>query len=261
MPRETTSTRERQNDQQQSNAGTRDVQASTRGSTTQSGGQSSRQTGQSSGQPSIQPGTQPASQQGQQSADRERDIARGHETSRGTGMTTNRPQRGTAMTNRQGSPFALMQRMAEDMDRLFDHFGLGRTGFMLSPSLGAFGDEDLWSDSALTQTMWTPPVEIAQRGDKLVVRADLPGVDKDDLHLEVQNDVLSLSGERREQREERGDGFYRSERRYGRFSRAIPLPEGINPDEVEATFDNGVLEVTLPAPTPRQSTAKRVTIR
>jgi HSP20 family protein len=195
--------------------------------------------------------------------DRERSISVGRETGgRSTAVTGGGEQRSSAPgQDRMGDPFSLMQRMAEDMDRLFEHFGFGRTGFMLSPSLGMFGDQALWNDDFAKRALWTPAVEVAQRGDKLVVRADLPGVKKEDLHVEVQNDMLSLWGERREQHEEKGDGFYRTERQYGRFSRAIPLPEGVNPDSVEATFSDGVLEVTVPAPKQQASSSRRIQIR
>jgi HSP20 family protein len=199
--------------------------------------------------------------------DHERPIASNRETTRqghgSTGVAT-RPRttpaygRGDIM-----SPFTLMQRMTEDMDRLFEQFGFGRMG--LSPTVGAALDRDLWRGPGIggipTPALWAPQVEVRQHGDKVVVRADLPGVKKEDLHVEIDNDVLTLSGERRAEHEEKGDGFYRSERSYGEFYRAIALPEGANPDQCEASFKDGVLEVTLPAPKAQQRTAKRIAIR
>jgi HSP20 family protein len=200
-----------------------------------------------------------------QQADRERSISTGREgarESRGTAMS----RQGTTSPGRAGgNPLMLMQRMAEDMDRLFEQFGIGRTGFSLTPSVGSLLDQDLWSDRpslvGTDQTLWSPQIELFQRGDDLVVRADLPGVKRDDLHVEVQNDVLTLSGERREEHDETGEGFYRSERSYGRFYRALPLPDGVNADLVNATFNDGVLEVTLPAPKQQGNKAKRIEIR
>jgi HSP20 family protein len=95
-------------------------------------------------------------------------------------------------------------------------------------------------------TMWMPPVEVLQQGDKLLVRADLPGLQKDDVRVEVQSGALTIEGERKQEFEETEEGVYRSERVYGRFSRSIPLPEGADADQAKATFRNGVLEVELP---------------
>jgi HSP20 family protein len=158
------------------------------------------------------------------------------------------------------SPFTLMRRMADDMDHLFEQFGFGRT---LAPRFGALLDDDLWSGSSLTATgnTWSPQVETFRRGENLVVRADIPGVKKDDIRIEVENDVLTISGERRDQHEEKQDGYYRSERSYGQFYRAIPLPEGVNADKCNATFNDGVLEVTLPAPKPEERKAKQIQVK
>lgn len=173
--------------------------------------------------------------------DRERDISTGREMTTGT--------TGTAMARPFGGaqPFMLMQRMAEDMDRLFGQFGLGRTGFTLSP--------------ALDQPLWSPQVELFERGNDLVVRADLPGVKKEDLNIEVQDDVLMISGERQSEQEENRGGFYRSERSYGNFYRSIPLPHEVRADQVNASFRDGVLEVTLPAPKQEERKAKKIEIR
>jgi HSP20 family protein len=98
------------------------------------------------------------------------------------------------------------------------------------------------------QAQWAPPIEVLERDDKLVVRAELPGLSKDDVKVEVTDDLLTIEGERREEREETREGYRHSERRYGRFSRSLPLPEGVSPEDVRCTFQNGVLEVTMPAP-------------
>jgi HSP20 family protein len=210
--------------------------------------------------------TSTAARAGQQ-GDRERSISTGREASSrgssGTGMA--RSGRTSPAPAAAGHPFMLMQRMAQDMDRLFEQFGFGRSGFSLTPSVGALLNEDLWSGRpplvGTEQTLWSPEVELLQRGDKLVVRADLPGVKKEDLDIEVQNDVLTLSGERREEHEDNQEGYYRSERSYGRFYRTIPLPEGVNADQINATFTDGVLEVTLAAPKQEERKAKRIEIR
>ena len=96
------------------------------------------------------------------------------------------------------------------------------------------------------QGMFMPQIEVAQRGNQLVVHADLPGLSKDDVHIDVTNDGLIISGERRQQHEDRQEGYYRSERSYGSFRRLIPLPETANIEGATATFNNGVLEITIP---------------
>jgi HSP20 family protein len=148
------------------------------------------------------------------------------------------------------------------MDRIFQDFGFGRSAFGLTPLLGSTGTRDLWRDaSSLERQIWSPQVETFRRGDKLVVRADLPGLRKEDVQVEVENDVLTLSGERREEHEEKRDDYFRSERSYGQFYRAIPLPEGVNADQCEASFKDGVLEVTLPAPKQEESRRRQIQIR
>ena len=154
-----------------------------------------------------------------------------------------------------GSPFAFMRRFSEEMDRLFEDFGFGRG--LAAPAFGG----DLWSgafgDSG--RGVWSPQVEVFEREDRLVVRADLPGLTKDDVKVEVADGALSISGERRQEHEEKREGFYRSERSYGSFYRRIPLPEGASADDATATFNNGVLEITLQAPQ-RQSRSRRLEI-
>ena len=80
------------------------------------------------------------------------------------------------------------------------------------------------------------------------MRADLPGLTKDDVKVEVTGDAVIISGERKSEHEERGEGFYRSERSYGSFYRRLPLPEGASADDAQATFRDGVLEITMQAP-------------
>jgi HSP20 family protein len=82
---------------------------------------------------------------------------------------------------------------------------------------------------------------------QLMVRADLPGLTKDDVKVEMTNDMLTISGERKKEIEEKREGFYRSERSYGSFYRQIPLPEGVQTEKANAIFRNGVLEITMPA--------------
>ena len=99
---------------------------------------------------------------------------------------------------------------------------------------------------------WVPAMDLVESDDHLVLRADLPGLERDDVEIEIKDGVLTLSGERNAEHEEKADGFYRVERAYGSFSRSVTLPESIEPDRVSAEFANGVLEVRIPKPEERK---------
>ena len=141
------------------------------------------------------------------------------------------------------SPFSFVGRVMDEMDRLAEDFGLGR---------GLLATVDL----KLPRPAWAPQVEMFERDGELVLRADLPGLSKDEVNVELADGALKIEGERHGEREEEGEGFYRSERSYGRFYRRLPLPEGVNTDNATATFNNGVLEVTMPT-TKRESRGTR----
>jgi HSP20 family protein len=103
-----------------------------------------------------------------------------------------------------------------------------------------------------------PPVEVSERG-QLVIRAELPGLAKKDVRVEVREDAITIQGERRQERQEKRKGFFRSERSYGSFFRQVPLPEGTDSASAKATFKDGVLEVTMPAP-PKPAKGRSVPI-
>src|SRR4051812_17146733 len=126
------------------------------------------------------------------------------------------------------NPFSLMRRMTEEMDRVFGDGGQERQ------SSGDF--------------LWAPAIEVSQRDGNFVVRAELPGLKPEDVKLEIENDALVLQGERKIERKDDQGGVHRSEIRYGRFYRTIPMPEGANAEQARAKFENGVLEVTVPVP-------------
>jgi HSP20 family protein len=94
-------------------------------------------------------------------------------------------------------------------------------------------------------TEWAPAVDVLQRDGDLVVRAELPGVSPEDVDITLQNQVLTISGQRREEQEEQRGGYYVRERRSGLFSRSMTVPEGVDEDSIRARYENGVLEVTI----------------
>jgi HSP20 family protein len=154
-----------------------------------------------------------------------------------TGTQSSGPQQ-TALTQRQQSvpglftsPFSFMRRFGEGMEQLFAEFG----GSGLMPR--GFGEI----------SAWTPQIEMFQREGQLIIRADLPGLKKDDVQVELRDDSVVVRGERQEERKEEREGFYRTERSYGSFYREIPLPVGVDTDKATANFRDGVLEITMPA--------------
>ena len=138
-------------------------------------------------------------------------------------------------------PFSMMRQLSREMDRLMDAFFERRFGSMLQDP--SFRDDD-WQG----RTLWAPQIDVQHGEDAIVVCADLPGVRKEDVQVEVQDDALVISGQRREEREEGGkeQGYQMLERSYGSFYRSVPLPHGTKPDEIEAIMRDGVLKVKLP---------------
>ncbi len=132
------------------------------------------------------------------------------------------------------SPFGLTRRLGDDFDQFF-----GNT----------------WGQMERDGGSWLPAIDVTERDGKLMVRADLPGIDKNDVKVELRDGMLTLSGERKREHEEESDGVRRFERSYGSFYRAVPLPEGANADQARAQFKDGVLEVTIPVP---QSASRRI---
>jgi HSP20 family protein len=98
----------------------------------------------------------------------------------------------------------------------------------------------------LTQDGWVPRIEIINRKDAVEVRAELPGVRPEDVNVQVSSGMLTISGERQQEEHEEREGFVRTEREYGAFSRMIPLPDGADENRVSAKFNNGMLQITVP---------------
>ena len=99
---------------------------------------------------------------------------------------------------------------------------------------------------------WVPAMDLVETDDHFVLKADLPGLDSGDVNIEVEDNVLTVSGERTLEHETSKEGYYRLERSSGEFRRALTLPEGVDADKIEASFDKGVLEIRVPKPEQRK---------
>jgi HSP20 family protein len=147
-------------------------------------------------------------------------------------------------------PFQFLRRMTSELDRMFEE---------------PFGPSFRWpafrAIAFPEAPEWSPKVDVFERDNRLVTRVDLPGMKKEDVKVEVADGHLALSGERKREREEKKENFYRSEREYGSFYRAVPLPEGVKLEDVKATFADGVLEVSVPLPVHPEAKVRKVEIQ
>jgi HSP20 family protein len=123
----------------------------------------------------------------------------------------------------------------------------------------SFFDTPTHSNGA-TFRRWIPAMDLVETGDAFVLRADLPGLSESDVSIEVEDNVLTVSGERKSAHEDRKAGYYRVERSYGSFRRSLTLPEGVDAEAVRATFDKGVLEVTVPKPDQQAPRKVQITV-
>jgi HSP20 family protein len=107
---------------------------------------------------------------------------------------------------------------------------------------------------------WIPAMDLVETDGAFVLKADLPGLSESDVNIEVEDNVLTISGERKSEQQDRKAGYYRVERSYGSFRRSLTLPEGVEADSVKATFANGVLEVTVPKPVHQAPRKVQITV-
>jgi HSP20 family protein len=142
-------------------------------------------------------------------------------------------------------PFAAFQR---EMNRLFENF---------------FGGSDLpsWRPLEKRVTTFTPRVDVSETDKEIRVSAELPGMDEKDIDVSLTRDTLTIRGEKKEEKEEKGKDFYRMERSYGSFSRSVPLPVEVETDKVAASFEKGVLNVTLPKSPKAIQETKKVSVK
>jgi HSP20 family protein len=136
--------------------------------------------------------------------------------------------------------------MADEVDRMFDDFAFGRRW--------SLGRRESGGET------WAPDVEVFQKNNELTIRADLPGLKRDEVTVEVSDQTVTIQGERKREVQEEHEGIYRSERSYGSFWRVIPLPEGAITEQAKANFRDGVLEITMPVPPPSTSKGRRIEI-
>jgi HSP20 family protein len=107
-------------------------------------------------------------------------------------------------------------------------------------------------DRNQTAQRWVPAMDLVEHDDHFLLRADLPGLTEDDVSIELNDGSLTVSGERQAEHDQRERGFYRLERQYGKFSRTLTLPDGIDAEQIKASFKDGVLEVWIPKPEQRK---------
>jgi HSP20 family protein len=124
-------------------------------------------------------------------------------------------------------PFAMMRRMSEEMERAF-----GST-FGLTRNMGRTG-------------VWSPAIEVREHDNAMEITAELPGMTKDEVKLQITNEAIILEGEKKREEEKKEQGYHRTERMYGQFYRAIPLPDGADAEKAKAEFKDGILRVSVP---------------
>lgn len=132
------------------------------------------------------------------------------------------------------TPFSLLRRMQQEMNRVFAQPGLNSQGAVSNP-------------------VWVPPIEVAYRDGNFVVSAELPGLNDEDVTVAIRDDAIVIEGEREIENEENERGIHRTELRYGQFYRAIPLPEGAKTEQARAEFKDGVLRISVPVPQERRN--------
>ena len=136
-----------------------------------------------------------------------------------------RPTRGLTPWN----PFRDLEEMERRVAEMFRH--------PLTPSI--------WRSIPAEQMTWAPKLDIFEKGDKVVIKAEIPGMKEEDIHVSVEGDVLTIRGEKKTESEVKEEDYYHCERSYGSFSRSISLPSTVDASKVEAEYEDGVLEVTL----------------
>jgi HSP20 family protein len=142
-------------------------------------------------------------------------------------------------------PITELNTMQNEMNRLFNTF---------------FEQPDQSGRGNGTTRRWLPPMDLVETADQYVLRADLPGLSDGDVNVQLEDNVLTISGERKPEHEQQREGYYRLERSFGAFSRSLTLPDGVDPNGVQAHFDRGVLEIRIPKPQQMKPKAVQITL-
>jgi len=145
-----------------------------------------------------------------------------------------------------------LETLRREIDRLFDDFD---RGVWRLPSRSLFGVEPFWKRAT------APAVDIVEGEKQFQVTAELPGMSEKDIDLKVVNDMLTIKGEKKEEKEEKRKDYYLSERRYGGFERSFRLPDGVDSDKIEAGFNKGVLTITLPKKPEAIKPARKIEVK
>ena len=149
------------------------------------------------------------------------------------------------VTRSASNPFSALQ---QEVDRLFDGFSRGFAGFPSLPSLPSFPSRELW-----------PSMDVSETDKEIEITTELPGLEEKDIQLNVSDNVLTVRGEKKNEREETKKDYHLVERSYGSFTRSVQLPDGVNADSIKAVMSKGVLKVTVPKPAPAQT--KKIDIK
>jgi len=174
----------------------------------------------------------------------------------GKGTEVTHAKSPTVLTPVPDSPFEFVRRFAEQMDHIFEDFTGGR-GF---PTMFR-GHAHPRHNGGVASAAYCPPITVQERDNNLVIHADLPGLTKNDVKVDMVEGMITIEGERKERKEEKGEGQYYSECCYGSFSRSIPLPEGVDVSAAKASFKNGVLEISVPLPKQVKPQTRRLEIQ
>ncbi|MEX0853319.1 MAG: Hsp20/alpha crystallin family protein [Bauldia sp.] len=164
----------------------------------------------------------------------------------------------TGKGDRWPVPFGLpsLESLQRDIDRLFENFGGGSWSL---PMRRTFGLEPLLRGDVSWGNV--PAVDIVERDKAFEITAEIPGMEEKDVELKVSSGVLTIKGEKSEEKEEKEKDYYLSERRYGAFERSFRIPDEVDTDKIEATFKKGVLTVTMPKKPEAQKPEKKITVK
>ena len=154
-------------------------------------------------------------------------------------------------------PWRPFENLRREIDRLFDDFDGGVWRAPLARSM--FDIQPFWQRQASFAAL--PAVDVAETDKAYEITAELPGLDEKNVEVKVAGGVLTIKGEKQEEKEEKKKDYYLSERSYGSFQRSFQVPDGVDADKIEANFKNGVLTVTLPKSAEAQKAEKKIEVK